>query len=117
MLVNNIFLQISVLLGITVSVAFIVRLMRQPLIIAYIIAGIVAGPIFLGVLDGNQQSFESFAQFGVVLLLFVVGPRHPEQQPGLQYRQLWLPDRGKRWAPVDYDSLRIMGCLTLSENS
>lgn len=70
---NNIFLQISALLGITVSIAFLVRLMKQPLMVAYIVAGIVSGPFFLNFLDGDGHMYEAFAQFGVVLLLFVLG--------------------------------------------
>lgn len=70
---DNIFLQISVLLGIIISIAFVVRLLRQPLMIAYIISGIVAGPLFLNLIHGDNHTFEAFAQFGVVLLLFVVG--------------------------------------------
>ncbi len=70
---ENIFLQFSILLGITVSVAFVVRMLRQPLIVAYIIAGIIAGPVFLNVVKGSENILQSFAQFGIVLLLFVVG--------------------------------------------
>lgn len=72
-MINNIFLQISILLGITVSIAFVMRLLRQPIMIAYIIAGIVAGPLFFDLLEGAGQAFDAFAEFGVVLLLFVVG--------------------------------------------
>lgn len=70
---NNIFLQISALLGITISVAFVVRLLRQPLMVAYIVAGIVSGPLFLNVLNGDSHMYDAFAQFGVVLLLFILG--------------------------------------------
>ncbi|MBT3418996.1 MAG: hypothetical protein HN429_01685, partial [Candidatus Magasanikbacteria bacterium] len=72
-MVDNIFLQISVLLGLTVSIAFVIRLLRQPLMIAYIIAGIIAGPLFLNVISSGHGSFDAFAELGVVLLLFVVG--------------------------------------------
>lgn len=72
-MVDNIFLQMSVILGITVSVALIMRLLRQPLIVAYIIAGLVAGPLFLNVVHGSEEFFEMFAKFGIVLLLFIVG--------------------------------------------
>ncbi|MBI2436618.1 MAG: cation:proton antiporter [Candidatus Magasanikbacteria bacterium] len=72
-MVDNIFFQISILLGITVSIAFIMRLLRQPLLIAYLVAGIVAGPMFLNMLESGGQAFDAFAEFGVVLLLFVVG--------------------------------------------
>jgi len=70
---DNIFLQISVLLGITVSIAFIMRLFRQPLIVAYIIAGLIAGPLFLNLVAGGEEFFNTFAEFGIVLLLFMVG--------------------------------------------
>ncbi len=70
---DNIFLQISVLLGITVSIAFFVRLLRQPLIIAYIITGIIAGPVLFNIVHQDQHLYELFAQFGVVLLLFIIG--------------------------------------------
>lgn len=70
---DNIFLSISILFGITVTIAVIVRLLRQPFIVAYIIAGIVAGPLFLNLIHGDQKFFHSFSEFGVVLLLFVVG--------------------------------------------
>jgi len=70
---NNIFFQVSILLGIIVSIAAVVRFMRQPLLVAYIIAGIIAGPLFLNLLNGDEQMFQAFAEFGVVLLLFVVG--------------------------------------------
>ena len=70
---DNIFLQISVLLGITVSIAFIMRILRQPLIVAYIVAGLVAGPLFLNLVAGGEEFFQIFAEFGIVLLLFIVG--------------------------------------------
>ncbi|MFH1292027.1 MAG: cation:proton antiporter [bacterium] len=72
-MVDNIFLQISILLGITVSIAFIMRMLRQPLIVAYIIAGLVAGPLFLNLVEGGKDFFDTFAKFGIVLLLFIVG--------------------------------------------
>jgi Kef-type K+ transport system membrane component KefB len=70
---DNIFLQLSVLMGITVSIAFVMRLFRQPLIVAYIIAGLVAGPLFLNLVAGGEDFFHTFAEFGIVLLLFIVG--------------------------------------------
>lgn len=70
---DNIFLQISVVMGITVSIAFIMRLLRQPLVVAYIVAGLVAGPLFLNLVNGGKGFFETFAKFGIVLLLFIVG--------------------------------------------
>lgn len=69
----NIFLQISSLLAVTVAVAFFIRLLKQPLLVAYMIAGIICGPLFLNLLQGGENFYKAFANFGVVLLLFIVG--------------------------------------------
>lgn len=70
---HNLFLQISALLAITVSLAFVVRFLKQPLLAAYMLAGIVCGPFLFNLLRGQQDLYQSFSNFGVVLLLFVVG--------------------------------------------
>lgn len=70
---SNLFLQISALLAVTVSLAFFVRLLKQPLIVAYMLAGIICGPLFFNLLVGEQNLYQAFSNFGVVLLLFVVG--------------------------------------------
>jgi len=69
----NIFLQISALLAVTVSLAFVIRALKQPLLAAYLAAGLVCGPLFLNLLDGGSNLYQAFADFGVVLLLFVIG--------------------------------------------
>lgn len=69
----NIFLQLSALLAVTVTIAFIVRSFKQPLLVAYMVAGIICGPLFFNLLHGGESMYEAFADFGVVLLLFIVG--------------------------------------------
>jgi len=49
------------------------RILRQPLLIAYLLAGIIAGPMFLNLMQDGGQTFDALAEFGIVLLLFVVG--------------------------------------------
>lgn len=70
---ESIFVQTSALLAITVGIAFVTRMLRQPLIVAYIVAGIIAGPFILNLLHGDHALYGTFAQFGVVLLLFIIG--------------------------------------------
>jgi Kef-type K+ transport system membrane component KefB len=70
---DSIFIEISLLLVITVVISFLIRFLRQPLIIAYIFSGIIAGPFILNLFDGNHDLYTTFAQFGVVLLLFIIG--------------------------------------------
>ena len=69
----NIFLQLAGLFGLTVTIAFVMRLLRQPLMIAYIISGMIAGPLFLNAIEHGGGTFDTLAQFGVIFLLFLVG--------------------------------------------
>jgi len=72
-LAENIFFQFSFLLAMTVTVAVFVRILKQPLIIAYILVGIVAGPMFFNMLHHGNETYEIFSNFGIVLLLFIIG--------------------------------------------
>lgn len=48
------------------------RLLRLPIIVGYLAAGMIIGPHVLEVI-GNQETVESLAEFGVILLLFTIG--------------------------------------------
>ena len=52
---------------------FIAKLLKQPLIIGYILAGIVIGPYSGGIIVGNTHDIEMLAEIGVALLLFALG--------------------------------------------
>lgn len=69
---QSIFYQLSIVLVIAAAVSLVLRVFRQPLIIGYILTGIVVGPSLLGVIH-NHEAFESFSQIGITLLLFVIG--------------------------------------------
>lgn len=69
----SVFMQLSILMGITVSIAFVMRALRQPLLIAYLVAGIVAGPMFLNVMNSDIPVFHELAELGVMFLLFLLG--------------------------------------------
>lgn len=68
----DIFIQLSLLLLVVLGVSFITRLLRQPLIIGYILSGIIVGPFFLNLLKMND-TISSFSEFGIAFLLFIVG--------------------------------------------
>jgi len=69
---EEIFIQISLIILIVLGVSLIMRLLKQPLIIGYIISGIIAGPFFLGILPGIE-AISVFSELGIAFLLFVVG--------------------------------------------
>lgn len=53
--------------------AYISHLIKQPLLLAYLAAGIVIGPgIGLGLIQ-NIQDIETISHFGLILLLFLIG--------------------------------------------
>jgi Kef-type K+ transport system membrane component KefB len=69
---QSIFAQLSLVLGITALIAVIMRLLKQPLIMGYILTGIVVGPSVLNLVH-SKDAFESFSQIGITLLLFIIG--------------------------------------------
>jgi len=69
---ESMFAQIAVALLIAVVLGVIANWARQPLIIAFIAAGIVAGPGVLGVID-DPAEIELLAKVGISILLFLVG--------------------------------------------
>src|SRR3989338_5241555 len=69
---EEIFVQISLVIVIVLAVSFIMRALRQPLIIVYIISRILVGPFFLNMVSMNE-TIQIFADFGIAFLLFIVG--------------------------------------------
>jgi Kef-type K+ transport system membrane component KefB len=64
--------EIALLLALATGVSLIMRLLRQPMIVGYILTGIIAGPQVLNVIH-NQEALELFSQIGIIFLLFIVG--------------------------------------------
>ena len=58
---ESIFINISIVLSIAIALSFIIRLLRQPMIIAYILTGIICGPLFLNLINSQQEFFDVFA--------------------------------------------------------
>ncbi len=71
---GNIFAELSLTIAVAAGMALIMRLIRQPLILGYILAGLIVGPSFLGLISqSNQEMFETFSHIGIALLLFIIG--------------------------------------------
>jgi Kef-type K+ transport system membrane component KefB len=68
----EVFVEIALLLFVATSFAFLMRLLRQPLVVGYILAGVFAGPYFLNILHANEH-IELFSKIGITILLFIVG--------------------------------------------
>ena len=68
----DIFTEISLLIGMAATMAGIMKLLKQPLLMGYIITGLIVGPVGLGLVHSNE-TVEVLAEFGIAILLFIVG--------------------------------------------
>jgi Kef-type K+ transport system membrane component KefB/Trk K+ transport system NAD-binding subunit len=68
----EILIEISLIIIITTFIAGVLRLLKQPLIIGYIISGIVVGPYFFNLIK-STRTIDIFSHMGIALLLFIVG--------------------------------------------
>ncbi|MCF7866154.1 cation:proton antiporter [Candidatus Woesearchaeota archaeon] len=73
------FLELGIIILLTLIITFIIRALKQPTIIGYILSGILAGPYFLDLIK-NTETIHLLSQIGIALLLFIVGislnPKH-----------------------------------------
>ena len=72
MLLEELFFEIGAIIVVAGALAMLFFRLRQPLIIAYIIAGILVGPSVFA-LTRNPDLFDVFSKIGVAFLLFTVG--------------------------------------------
>lgn len=66
------FLEISVILLIAFVISSLMRYLKQPLVIGYILTGIIVGPYFLDILT-SIETVKLFSELGIAALLFIVG--------------------------------------------
>lgn len=66
------FFEIAIVIVTAGLISFIARLLKQPLIIAYIATGLLVGPAIFGI-AGPSEVFSVLSQIGIAFLLFLVG--------------------------------------------
>lgn len=72
MLLEGLFFEIGVIIIFAALLSLLVYRLRQPLIIAYILTGIIVGPSVFAIAKSGEL-FEVMSQIGVAFLLFTVG--------------------------------------------
>ena len=60
------------------------RRFAVPVVVGELVAGIIAGPMALGVIDAKQPTFAFLAQVGFALVMFVAGSHVPVGDPSLR---------------------------------
>lgn len=68
---SDMLFQTAVLFGTALVSAFGFRFFKAPSILGFLCTGIIIGPSMMGVV--SEEEVEVFAEFGLVLLLFVIG--------------------------------------------
>lgn len=68
----TIFVELSLIFGITLLTTCLARIFRQPLVIGYILSGVIIGPYALNILHSSDY-IELFSTIGISILLFIVG--------------------------------------------
>ncbi len=71
-MVLNIFLELSLIIVLATIIAGIMMKLKQPLVIGYILTGIIVSPYFLNLVE-STQTMQIFSHIGIALLLFIVG--------------------------------------------
>lgn len=69
---DSIFFELSAIIITSTAFALIARLLKQPIILAFILAGILLGPVGLNILQSTEL-IDVLANFGIALMLYVVG--------------------------------------------
>nr|WP_136252002.1 cation:proton antiporter family protein [Ningiella ruwaisensis] len=66
------FIEITALLALTAIAGFIGSFLRQPLIVSFILVGLIAGPSVLDIVH-SKEKIALLSELGIALLLFLVG--------------------------------------------
>ena len=69
---GNLFFDITIIICLAAGLSLIFRLLKQPEILAYILTGIIVGPLIV-FRSANQDILQTMSQLGITLLLFMVG--------------------------------------------
>ncbi len=69
---DSIFSELSLVIVVTAAVSILMRAIKQPLILGYILAGLLVGPSALNLIHSTEL-FEAFSELGIALLLFIIG--------------------------------------------
>ncbi len=69
---TNALFDIAIIIVVATFIAYIIKLLKQPLVLAYVLAGFILGPVFLGLVR-DQQIVLILSEIGIAFLLFFVG--------------------------------------------
>ena len=66
------YIELSLLLVAATAVSFVMRALKQPLVIGHIVTGLLVGPFLFGIIS-SSETWRLFSEIGISVLLFIVG--------------------------------------------
>lgn len=73
--------DLALVLGVALAGGMAARMLKLPVLLGYVLAGIFIGPFGLGLVK-DRESIDSLANIGIVLLMFAIGTQFP-------LREMW----------------------------
>jgi Kef-type K+ transport system membrane component KefB len=64
--------DLGIIIFVSAVLAYFAKFLKQPLIVAYVVAGVIVGPVGLGMIT-NTEEIALLSELGIVFLLFSVG--------------------------------------------
>ncbi len=68
----DIYAELSLIISLGAALSFIVYKLKQPLIIGYILTGVLAGPALLNIIT-SDRAMTGMSEIGIALLIFIIG--------------------------------------------
>ncbi len=69
---GDIYSELSLVIALGAAISFVMHRLRQPLIIGYILTGILAGPAAFNIISG-ADAMNGMSEIGIALLIFIIG--------------------------------------------
>ena len=68
---ESIFIELSAIIVTSTALALLAKIIKQPIVLAFLATGIILGPIGLNVIQSHEL-IDVLASFGIVLFLYIV---------------------------------------------
>ena len=69
---ESVFFELSAIIIVSTALALIAKLLRQPIILAFMLAGIILGPLGVNWLHSHEL-IDVLSEFGIAFLLYLIG--------------------------------------------
>lgn len=69
---SDIYSELSLVIALGAIIALVLHKLRQPLLIGYILTGVLVGPAALNIISGTD-AMNGMSEIGIALLLFIIG--------------------------------------------